>query len=111
MCGKFTVSYLSGPDPVCFGSFGSASIAETVGYVLNTAFAAGVVWGANELFYKLDQDLKYNNAIANASDVEGQPAKADGKKKHYKNPFEGFIDADVIIVDEKGNTIKVPQGN
>ena len=37
--------------------------------------------------------------------------KKKKEEERGKNPFEGPIDDDVVIVDGKGNAIRVPQGN
>ncbi|NDE82136.1 MAG: hypothetical protein EB051_00765, partial [Chlamydiia bacterium] len=34
-----------------------------------------------------------------------------GRKKHNSNPFNGAVSEDVVVVDEAGNAIKVPEGN
>ncbi len=33
------------------------------------------------------------------------------RKKYNTNPFGGAVSGDVVVVDEAGNAIKVPQGN
>ncbi len=68
------------------GTFGTAGVAiayTTVAFIAQAGLAAGVVWGATELYHKFDQDRRYNNAIAEANEVEGQqkPGKTDGKKR------------------------------
>ncbi len=93
---------------VAFGETLVASCAFLGPYAVPALFAVAAAYGTYQL-------CTYIDSICYEVQTEEQenPGKRrdDGKRKPRTNPFDCPVDEDVVVVDNEGNAIKVPQGN
>ena len=102
------------------GLTAAAAVIGTAALPVTLAVATGVAvgWAAHEI-YKSNPNLARNllNVHATASNGMYTPyytftpemAKKAEKEKKNTNPFDGPVDEDVMIADDKGNVIPVPK--
>lgn len=90
------------------------SLSAYAGYAIAGAVTGALAYGG----YKAVQALNAKTDNYSAADDYAEysmrfdaECEEEERKKYNTNPFGGPVSGDVVVVDEAGNAIKVPQGN
>lgn len=90
------------------------TLAVTVPTMTQLGVAAGIALIGTVGYKIVHEANKQDAAFSSASDQAlrlDTSCEEEKKKKHNTNPFDGPVSEDVIVIDEAGNAINVPQGN
>jgi len=97
--------------PFIVGAFGAEGIVicgVTIEAILGTTLGATIGVGGY-------QGLKWADNTYNQVEEGPEQARSEDniekKKRSRTNPFDDPVDEDIIVIDDKGNAIKVPHGN
>jgi len=90
------------------------ALSAYAGYAIAGVITGAVAYGGYKAIQTLNERRDSYSAADDYAEYSMQSeasCEVEEKKKHNTNPFDGPVDGEVVVVDEAGNAIKVPEGN
>ncbi len=90
------------------------SLSAYAGYAIAGAVTGALAYGGYKAVQALNAKTDHYSAADDYAEYSMRfdaECEEEERRKYNTNPFDGAVSGDVVVVDEAGNAIKVPQGN